>query len=1095
MSSLLKKIADFNNLLWAWEKAKNTYRPGDIWFNDLEVVAFEADLSNELSRISAELLDGKYRLATILPIPYPKTRKEKETRTRQTFWVSVRDQVAWLAVVNIIGGLLDSEMPFWSYGNRLYLSMFFERNEEGKSEPRYGYYRNTNKHLFRKWTQSWPLYRRHVNLAARLLSRAEKDVLNELEEDEHLMIVNNERLGSAHPIKNAYIQEGYWEKGKKGELYWCGVDLEKFYPSINIAIIVDNFKKYFPKKYYSEKLATLFSSMLDFRIDYSGWEDGELDKIGLADRRVEFPHLPTGLFVSGFLANLAMLSVDKQLSKRLVGNKNIAHFRYVDDHVILASDYDQLLRWVEDYHTILSKSLLGTKFNYDKTEPKALGKYLVSVGQKDDIRSDLRIAAKVECTLDPDFPSPLMTQTLGKVSRIARTDFNLLTMQEEKNLVADVEHLLVTDFPDHELRKDTRVSFAARMLSSMIPRLTVDNSRAYQLHKNIVMNQGLIANYKEMVDKTLPSPEQEVIKNELKAFCAELKASQRDLKTEKDRLENEEKKLGQRTIKLLIKSVNDNHDKVRLWGRLMEFFQKTGANAPVLVLDQLVQLVNKGITNQLSISFLRSLVLQVTSNLLVDSIRIIHGTNYSLLRKERARAFLHSVLNDVFLLKLQDLLPKNPKGFESTSQQLFSFSAGTVMHLLNGPFKAEGWQPNMGLVKKYGLIDWENNPMNFISKSSFSLGTWSWWLYNRIPEPSSGAPFLWETITKYVDITKSTDLNLLLMYPKVIPRKALRKLDKLTIDRLRKNEGLLFDIYQGLVNKGEKTEYVFLKGIADKVCPFQSSITLYDWICWTNSRYNEVSTGIQNNDFDPRLGEWMALEMIRQVALTLKKRLEESPFGVNYKEIEYFRFIHPHNFKLPLKWKDMTGVISWENLREQLLKGKVEFRSKDEWVEENRYIPTFGLDKENQNQSILIALGSLLINLLAKNTDLPSKWNLLGLQQGWTELSRYKLKNLALSTFTRDIISACFSKRNVETKFNKRMDLVFSFDFDEDTRYDPPQFIDIADFIKYVSLALNRLRNQQLSVSNHQPRQLTPISLIMLHGEEYRELLKNEDIN
>lgn len=168
MSTLLQKIADHNNLYWAWEKAKNLYKPGDIWFNELEVAAFEANLSEELAAIHYDILNGLYQLKAIEPVAYPKGRDDNGARTRQTFSVNVRDQVTWLAVVNIIGRNIDSKMPFWSYGNRLYISMFYDEDKvSGHSELKFGYYRNTTRNLFRKWSQSWPLYRRHINITAK----------------------------------------------------------------------------------------------------------------------------------------------------------------------------------------------------------------------------------------------------------------------------------------------------------------------------------------------------------------------------------------------------------------------------------------------------------------------------------------------------------------------------------------------------------------------------------------------------------------------------------------------------------------------------------------------------------------------------------------------------------------------------------------------------------------------------------------------------------------------------------------------------------------------------------------------------------------
>ncbi|MFQ5456283.1 MAG: hypothetical protein ACE5EA_08795, partial [Nitrospirota bacterium] len=126
----IQKITNLENLHWAWQKAKFFYKPGDTWFNEVEVLKFEANLNNELNKIKEQIENNNYEMSPIRPIAFPKS-KDKDNdkpRTRQTFYISVRDQVTWLAVTNIIGPILDYKMPFWSYGNRLFISVFYEEN-------------------------------------------------------------------------------------------------------------------------------------------------------------------------------------------------------------------------------------------------------------------------------------------------------------------------------------------------------------------------------------------------------------------------------------------------------------------------------------------------------------------------------------------------------------------------------------------------------------------------------------------------------------------------------------------------------------------------------------------------------------------------------------------------------------------------------------------------------------------------------------------------------------------------------------------------------------------------------------------------------
>jgi hypothetical protein len=136
-----------------------------------------------------------------------------------------------------------------------------------------------------------------------------------------------------------------------------------------------------------------------------------------------------------------------------------------------------LKEWIEKYKKYLDEANTGAEFNFQKIEPKSLSNILDSEwldGKDKTTVIKERENAKKETKLDPAFPAPLMTQTLAKVSAISKCDFEFLSQNEEVQLISDLEHLLLTDFPDHELRKDTRVSFAASILSRIIPNTKED---------------------------------------------------------------------------------------------------------------------------------------------------------------------------------------------------------------------------------------------------------------------------------------------------------------------------------------------------------------------------------------------------------------------------------------------------------------------------------------------------------------------------------------------------------------------------------------------------------------------------------------------
>ena len=61
-----------------------------------------------------------------------------------------------------------------------------------------------------------------------------------------------------------------------------------------------------------------------------------------------------------------------------VHRRQIAHFRYVDDHTVLSPNFDSLKEWLNDYAAKL-KELTGCRLKNEKTEPQLFRLYLQSV--------------------------------------------------------------------------------------------------------------------------------------------------------------------------------------------------------------------------------------------------------------------------------------------------------------------------------------------------------------------------------------------------------------------------------------------------------------------------------------------------------------------------------------------------------------------------------------------------------------------------------------------------------------------------------------------------------------------------------------------
>jgi len=377
MSILIENILHLDNLHWAWKKAKKAYQIGDVWFNEIEIASFEANLYDEFNKIRDDVNAKKYSLSPIKPVSFPKAfnDEKQETKTRQMFSISVRDQVLWLAVVNVIGGELDYQMPFWSYGNRLYITTWFEEIENGEKELKHGWYRNSSGLIYRKWSQSWPLFRKHISITSKIMAKSKKynakkeDFKNELlDEKEKEVLLNNEQ-NQIVKLKNKYLLPTYWPDKEAKELYWAGVDLEKFYPKIKLEVVEKNILRYFLKDQQDNDFKYLIHTILDFPLDIKGWNKKELTEVFICSQDNYFHNLPTGLHVAGFLANVALLEVDKHISAELENKKDIAHFRFVDDHVFISYSFENLVDWIKLYDAKLKELNTGAVFSQEKIDP------------------------------------------------------------------------------------------------------------------------------------------------------------------------------------------------------------------------------------------------------------------------------------------------------------------------------------------------------------------------------------------------------------------------------------------------------------------------------------------------------------------------------------------------------------------------------------------------------------------------------------------------------------------------------------------------------------------------------------------------------
>ena len=554
--------------------------------------------------------------------------------------------------------------------------------------------------------------------------------------------------------------------------------------------------------------------------------------------------------------------------------------------------------------------------------------------------------------------------------------------------------------------------------------------------------------------------------------------------------------LRRSTFKLLQKAIMDNHEKIRLWTKILEYCLNVGEDRIEEILSLVEKLEKEKKTNHLSASFVYALIMQVLANLLIRSYHIIENNRTSYIQRQRTIRFLKGLTNSNFLKKLFSRSNNKIKFYQKISTDLLKFTLGSVLFFL---LKENNKQwlnivEYKRLTKRFEIADWIKNTKKFTSSTSYSFGDWSWWLIQKASEKLSTEPnIIWEKVVNLLSLKEWIDSSIIALYPGKIPLEVFRKLVKTPIaDKYINQEGWLYDVLRSLRSSGgipdfRRRKIRKINRIISTV--FTDRIPLIEWAEWTRERIHKISKD-EIGSFDPRVSEWTALEIIRQIAVILNKEISSIEL-FNYKDIRKltsfkqskFSKIHPSNYLVPQQWKSLDRIPTWEDWRNNLTKEhKVTCRCKVDFLCDSRYTPviTNPYDQNDNEVSVINGLGALLLGLLIKSFKFLPFWNPIGLQRAWITLARRYLSDYPVSSRTSVIIASCFSKRNRETRLIKEFQKIKDFRPDEDTIYDPPEIFTITSLINNVKSSQKILEKYQITVQEHQPRQLIPVSLIQL---------------
>ena len=1041
-SDLVNDIASIDNLMLAWGKLEGELLSSDDWCDIMEFYAYKFTLKDNLIDLRDRLLKGTYQMQAIRPLPFPKGCKKDakgnvKLRVRQYFHVAVEDQLVWIAYFNVIGQYAELKMPGWSFGNRSDVRVWYCK-EHGQRVLQVGNYRNTKDRIYKKWGQSWPHYRRLLALTIKMMSvkkvpggtqTAEVD----LDDEERQLLENSERFDEQ---KLPYFEKGYFDVLPGDRLYWAGIDLEKFYPNINRSLVIDNLKRIVYHNRQSDEFWELTNTLLDFKVNVEGFTPDELSDMTLDESGSFVNGIPTGLLVAGVLANIAMLGIDEQVTDWLKDNHQVAHFRYVDDHVVLAQSQEALVKWVRRYIELLGKN--GFTVNEDKIEPDGVGLLL------SDDSSDKNVCLE---GLDPAYPSPLMTLTLQKVSQMAEINTEQLSKTEFDMLFADLQELLVMDIPDQEIKKETRISYAVTMLSRILVHGDVDYEELGRLKQGLrkqisdklfgkddeKLNAEQLKNKRLWLDwfyqdEAYPN-EHPAIEGAQENVLASVKETISQINTICERSKANQGRKLRYIYDLIVKALMEVPERTRVWIRMLQFCYH---NLPER-LEDVYGLLDSPIVcerlHPMDIEYLRMLLITKLAEMYVKSV-----ARQSV---KDGKKWAEKLLTGIML------------GFtENESQRKY---------YVNESYQYVEQVLELGkLLAATEAVSFGKQPLYF--GKTVDSDFWLLYALQFVPENESLRNEVVHAILPYIETSSlfyaplflkcmsSTEFQAVSVVDGALDSDLVHYLKRhsLGVDVYRIFDKVYRDVIGGLLDMGgiEKT--------------LEGYIPLSEWLFHLvelTSR-KDVSKQLTDNL------EYMALKVTRSIIKTME---------TNHKDIFNFsdnRYINLFNLCIKSECLEKVEDSNYWDGVDKITVYNPSFNPSSRFPFDDTLFPVDFRD--------VYDIGVILLQMLVLN-HLPSDY-LVESDYGykWEGHIRKLMAQGYMSFYTYMILMSCLSKRNRETiLIKKRSNGVMRKDDD----LDAPVIYSLPELLKYVEEDILLLKTNRISLPDNKFRILTEVSL------------------
>lgn len=461
------------NLRASYRRARRELEFFEGFVDHQEFAEWENDLDLHLDKVRQLLLRPCEQVPCNL-VPVPKGKGE----ARAYYSIPLEYQVGWLAIVGTIGPLLDKRMPNWSFGYRLQRPRI--RTADGNWP--WDEHSSNSEETYLSFARSWKPFRRYANLT---LTRFLGDSNSPDDPAEHLIQTIEGGLSEEglvpEPGQNLDLDlrnkrfpffATSWPRPTKSRVWFARLDIENFFPSIE--------RKRLPDILVSELTGLCgFSNAERWQDLFDGWlkfveASTPATPDQLKRQRIGNGGLPVGLVASGFLANVYMLPVDREI-ERVREEKfpgRVAALRYVDDFVVLAGSKEDLAKWLSNFIAILRPRNLNLK--KEKIHPEVLCKVVCELSKQPEWNPNEKNLREL---LKNDFETwqdqgtvslfdrkEFISTTLQRMSFRAAEDPEMLDESELQYRFLDLLDLAAAGTASAEVRSETLHAFAAGQL-------------------------------------------------------------------------------------------------------------------------------------------------------------------------------------------------------------------------------------------------------------------------------------------------------------------------------------------------------------------------------------------------------------------------------------------------------------------------------------------------------------------------------------------------------------------------------------------------------------------------------------------------------